>query len=45
VLAQLGEKFPSKPTMVHVMADLVKTKIMLRGKNNDKLQQLPGDDE
>ena len=41
LLKQLGEDFPSKPTMVHVMADLVKTKIKLSGKNNDKLKDLP----
>ena len=41
LLKQLGEDFPSKPTMVHVMADLVKTKIKLSGKNNDTLSNLP----
>ena len=41
LLKQLGEDFPSKPTMVHVMADLIKTKIKLSGKNNDKLKDLP----
>jgi histidine kinase len=41
VLAQLGERFPSKPNMLHVMTDLVKTKFKLRGKDNDKLKELP----
>lgn len=41
LLEQLGESFPKKPAMPHVMLDLIKTKIMLRGKNNDKLQNLP----
>lgn len=41
LLKQLGEDFPSKPTMVHVMADLIKTKIKLSRKNNDKLKDLP----
>jgi len=41
LLKQLGEDFPSKPTMVHVMLDLVKTKIKLSGKTNDKLKDLP----
>ena len=41
LLAQLGEKFPKKPAMMHVMMDLVKTKFMLRGKSNDRLQALP----
>jgi histidine kinase len=41
VLEQLGEKFPGKPTMVHVMAALVKSKIQLSGKNNETLANLP----
>ncbi len=41
VLEELGEKFPSKPTMVHVMWALVKSKIQLRGKDNDTLANLP----
>lgn len=41
LLKQLGEDFPSKPTMVHVMADLIKTKIKLAGKDNDKLSAMP----
>ncbi|TVP48413.1 MAG: GAF domain-containing protein [Mongoliibacter sp.] len=41
VLEQLGEKFPSKPTMAHVMVALLKSKIQLSGKNNDTLANLP----
>lgn len=41
VLEQLGEKFPAKPTMAHVMGALVKSKIQLRGKGNDTLANLP----
>ncbi|HQW01058.1 MAG TPA: serine/threonine-protein kinase PknK, partial [Saprospiraceae bacterium] len=41
LLKQLGEDFPSNPTMVHVMVDLIKTKVKLSGKNNDKLKDLP----
>ncbi|QTN38873.1 AAA family ATPase [Cryomorphaceae bacterium] len=41
LLAQLGEKFPKKPTMVHVMAALIKSKIQLRGKSNETLADLP----
>ena len=41
LLKQLGEKFPGKPTMLHVMFDLVKTKIKLAGKDNDELSAMP----
>jgi histidine kinase len=41
LLSQLGENFPKKPTMVHDMVALVKTRLTLRGKTNDKLQSLP----
>jgi histidine kinase len=41
LLKQLGEDFPGKPTMLHVMFDLVKTKTKLSGKNNEKLAALP----
>ncbi|MEI7993703.1 MAG: adenylate/guanylate cyclase domain-containing protein [Methylococcaceae bacterium] len=41
LLAQLEEEFPSKPTILSVMADLIKTRIMLRGKDSNKLQNLP----
>ncbi|MDE3253995.1 MAG: AAA family ATPase, partial [Bacteroidota bacterium] len=41
VLSQLGEKFPARPGMLHVMTDLVKTKIKLGRKNNETLQALP----
>lgn len=40
-LEQVGEKFPKKPIMPHVMRDLIKTKILLRGKNNDIIKELP----
>ncbi|MBX2868447.1 MAG: AAA family ATPase [Acidiferrobacterales bacterium] len=41
VLGQLGERFPRKATMAHVMTDLVKTKGRLRGKNVEHLANLP----
>lgn len=40
-LRQLGEKFPSKPNMAHVMVALVKSKIALKGKDNTALSNLP----
>ncbi len=40
-LEQVGEKFPKNPKMHHVMADLVKTKLKLRGKDNEYLSNLP----
>ena len=41
LLEQLGEKFPKKPNMAHVMSSLVASKIRLRGKDNDTLANLP----
>lgn len=41
LLEQLGEKFPKKPNMAHVMSSLVASKIRLRGKDNDMLANLP----
>ena len=41
LLEQLGEKFPKKPRMVHVMAALAGSKIRLHGKDNDTLANLP----
>ena len=41
VLAHLGEKFPAKPTMAHVMADLALTKSQLAGKSTEYLANLP----
>ena len=41
VLEQLGERFPRRPVTPLVMLDLVKTKLMLRGKDNDTLASLP----
>ncbi|MFN4762967.1 adenylate/guanylate cyclase domain-containing protein [Gillisia sp. Q332] len=41
VLEQLGEKFPSKPKMPHVMVALIKSKIDLRGKDTETLANLP----
>jgi predicted ATPase len=41
LLEQLGEKFPKKPNMAHVMTSLLASKIRLRGKDNDTLANLP----
>ncbi len=41
LLEQLGEKFPKKPNMAHVMSALIASKIRLRGKDNDALANLP----
>ncbi len=41
LLARLGEKFPKKPQLPHVMAQLIKTKISLRGKSVSDLENLP----
>ena len=41
LLSQLGEKFPSKPNLIHVMLNLLKVKFLLIGKDNDKLEKLP----
>ncbi|MDX5340150.1 MAG: AAA family ATPase [Cyclobacteriaceae bacterium] len=40
-LRQLGEHFPAKPNMLHVMLALVKSKLELRGKDNTALANLP----
>ncbi len=40
-LEQLGEKFPKKPNMLHVMGALAKTKYKLRGKDTEYLSNLP----
>lgn len=41
LLAQLGEKFPKKPHLVHVMLNLIKIKLFLFRKDNEKLEKLP----
>jgi len=41
VLGELGEDFPRKASMTHVMLDLLKTKYCLRGKNLKYLSNLP----
>jgi len=41
VLGKLGEDFPKKATMTHVMLDLVNTKYTLRGKDLAYLSSLP----
>ncbi|MCC5932879.1 MAG: AAA family ATPase [Balneolales bacterium] len=41
VLEQLGEKFPKKGPLPLVMADLIRTKIMLRGKDKETISGLP----
>ncbi|MCG8455731.1 MAG: hypothetical protein MI919_05575, partial [Holophagales bacterium] len=41
VLAKLGERFPSRPILPLVLADLAKTRWMLLGKDNDHLASLP----
>ncbi len=41
VLARLGEKFPRKPALPHVMTDLLHTKFRLAGKSIDDLAALP----
>ena len=41
VLRQLGEAFPAKPTMVHVMVDLVKTRARLIGVDVLQIADLP----
>jgi predicted ATPase/signal transduction histidine kinase len=41
VLEQLGERFPKRPLTPLVLLDLAKTKLMLRGKDNDTLATLP----
>jgi predicted ATPase/class 3 adenylate cyclase len=41
VLAQLGEKFPPKPNLLHVFQGLLATLLRLRGKDNNFLMELP----
>jgi len=41
LMEKLGEKFPSRPNALKVMPDLIKTGMMLRGKSNDQLRDLP----
>lgn len=41
LLDELGEKFPKKTTMLHVMPDLIKTLLLLRGKPDEAFVQLP----
>lgn len=41
VLRQLGEAFPAKPTMAHVMLDLIKTRARLTGANVPRIANLP----
>lgn len=41
VLGQLGERFPRKPHVGHVLLDLVKTELALRGRGHDELMDLP----
>jgi histidine kinase len=41
LMEQLGEKFPSRPSPLLVMPDLIKTSLMLRGKSNEELRDLP----
>ncbi len=41
VLGQLGERFPRRPHVGHVLLDLVKTEIALRGRGHDELMALP----
>lgn len=41
LLEQLGERFPRKPTMAHMIRDLATTQLMLRGRSNEDLMALP----
>lgn len=41
VLEQLGERFPKRPHLGHVLLDLVKTELALRGRGHDELMALP----
>ena len=41
VLAQLGERFPRRPNLLHVVADLVATNIALRRYSSADLMSLP----
>lgn len=40
-LQLLGVKFPSQPSQLQVLVELIKTKVLLRGKSSSKLLQLP----
>jgi len=40
ILADLGEKFPKRPSLIHVIGHLTKTKSMLRGKTDEDLMEL-----
>jgi predicted ATPase/class 3 adenylate cyclase len=41
LLEKLGEKFPKKPSTRGVLLDLGKTALMLRGKTNERIYDLP----
>lgn len=41
LLTQLGEKFPKNPKLPHVMFNLIKTKLKLKGKSISYLENLP----
>ncbi len=41
VLGQLGERFPGKPHVGHVLVDLLRTEVALRGRGKDELMALP----
>ncbi len=41
ILAELGERFPKKPNMLHVFKDLSITAFMLRGKSEEDLLNRP----
>lgn len=41
LMEKLGEKFPTRPNAIKVMPDLIKTSMMLRGKSNEQLRDLP----
>ena len=41
LLNQLGERFPKNPKLPHVMVNLIKTKLKLRGKSITHLENLP----
>jgi hypothetical protein len=41
VLGQLGHFFPKKVTMRHILAEVVKTKMLLRGMTDESMLELP----
>lgn len=41
LLRQLGERFPRNPSKVSIASEFMKTKIMLRGKSDEMLANLP----